>query len=147
MVAFTFGFVSHQVADVTWHSLGIKQGFLRTMGDVNFFGSFPAAHSVGDPGGDMIAAFEGDIKPISDSFQKWQVHNLVVRMMLLLMVVMIIMVNGGGDDDDDGACGDVDNGDDGSGDCDDDGGTVVIIMILLSCQPKACDNNIMVIVN
>ena len=50
MVAFTLGFVSHQVADVTWDSLGIEQGFLTTMGDVNFFGSFSAAHSVGDPG-------------------------------------------------------------------------------------------------
>lgn len=60
LVAFTLGFVSHQVADITWHSLGIKQGFLTTMGDVNFFGSFLAAHPVGDIGGDMVASFEGD---------------------------------------------------------------------------------------
>ena len=73
-MAFTLGFVSHQVADVTWHSLGIEQGFLRTMGDVNFFGSFPAAHNVGDIGGDMIATFEGDTKPVSDSPMKWQVY-------------------------------------------------------------------------
>jgi hypothetical protein len=32
------------MADVTWHSLGIDQGFLATMGDVNFHGSFDAAH-------------------------------------------------------------------------------------------------------
>ena len=32
LVAFTLGFVSHQVADVTWHSLGINQGFLTTIG-------------------------------------------------------------------------------------------------------------------
>ncbi|EDO37905.1 predicted protein [Nematostella vectensis] len=71
LVAFTLGYVSHQMADVTWHSLGIKQGFLRTMGDVNFFGSFPAAHSVGDKGGDLINTFEGDTKPVPLSMDKW----------------------------------------------------------------------------
>ena len=66
------------MADVTWHSLGIEQGFLAAMGDVNFIcffsffqavcenislfyflihkkvnfhGSFDAAHGVGDFGG------------------------------------------------------------------------------------------------
>ncbi|KAK2566631.1 Phosphatidylinositol-glycan-specific phospholipase D [Acropora cervicornis] len=71
LVAFTLGFVSHQVADVTWHSLGIKQGFLTTMGDVNFFGSFPAAHPVGDIGGDMVASFEGDTSQIPTGLKEW----------------------------------------------------------------------------
>uniref|UniRef100_A0A8C0H1J9 Phosphatidylinositol-glycan-specific phospholipase D n=1 Tax=Chelonoidis abingdonii TaxID=106734 RepID=A0A8C0H1J9_CHEAB len=31
LVAFLFGIASHMVADVSWHSLGIDQGFLRTM--------------------------------------------------------------------------------------------------------------------
>ena len=71
LVAFTFGFVSHQVADVTWHSLGIDQGFLTTMADVNFYGSFSAAHSVGDPGGDMVVSFEGDTKHVPLGFRDW----------------------------------------------------------------------------
>lgn len=71
LVAFTLGFVSHQVADVTWHSLGINQGFLTTMGDVNFFGSFPAAHSIGDPGGDMVASFEGDTRQLPSGLKEW----------------------------------------------------------------------------
>ena len=71
LVAFTLGFVSHQVADVTWHSLGIDQGFLTTMGDVNFFGSFPAAHSIGDPGGDMVVSFEGDTRQIPSDISEW----------------------------------------------------------------------------
>lgn len=75
LVAFTLGFVSHQVADVTWHSLGIDQGFLTTMGDVNFFGSFPAAHNVGDIGGDMVASFEGDTRNITASINKWYVPS------------------------------------------------------------------------
>lgn len=79
MVAFTLGFVSHQVADVTWHSLGIEQGFLTTMGDVNFFGSFPAAHSVGDPGGDMVVSFEGDTRKIPSGINEWYVNCVVVR--------------------------------------------------------------------
>lgn len=65
--------MSHQVADVTWHSLGIKQGFLTTMGDVNFFGSFPAAHPVGDIGGDMVASFEGDTSLIPSGLKEWYV--------------------------------------------------------------------------
>ena len=34
LVVFLFGIVSHQVADILWHSLGIDQGFLATMGNV-----------------------------------------------------------------------------------------------------------------
>lgn len=38
LVAFLFGITSHMVADVSWHSLGIEQGFLRTMGAVSVYG-------------------------------------------------------------------------------------------------------------
>ena len=34
---FLFGVVSHQVADILWHSLGIDQGFLVTMGKVRLW--------------------------------------------------------------------------------------------------------------
>ncbi len=34
LVVFLLGLVSHQVADINWHSLGISQGFLQTMGKV-----------------------------------------------------------------------------------------------------------------
>ncbi|XP_019619337.1 PREDICTED: phosphatidylinositol-glycan-specific phospholipase D-like [Branchiostoma belcheri] len=61
LVVFLLGIVSHQVADISWHSLGIDQGFLSTMGDVNFHGSFSSAHSVGDPGGDVVGTFEWDL--------------------------------------------------------------------------------------
>ncbi len=66
LIAFTLGFASHQIADVTWHSLGIAQGFLSAMGFVDFHGSFDAAHSVGDVGGDVVNQFELDLKYISD---------------------------------------------------------------------------------
>uniref|UniRef100_A0A669PL32 Phosphatidylinositol-glycan-specific phospholipase D n=1 Tax=Phasianus colchicus TaxID=9054 RepID=A0A669PL32_PHACC len=50
LVAFLFGVASHMVADVSWHSLGIDQGFLKAMGEVDFHGSYSEAHSVGDFG-------------------------------------------------------------------------------------------------
>lgn len=58
LVVFMFGVVSHQVADILWHSLGIDQGFLATMGKINFHGSFDKAHSVGDFGGDVLSNYE-----------------------------------------------------------------------------------------
>lgn len=58
LVAFLFGITSHMVADVSWHSLGIEQGFLRTMGAIDFQGSYSEAHSAGDFGGDVLSQFE-----------------------------------------------------------------------------------------
>lgn len=37
LVAFLFGIASHMVADVSWHSLGIDQGFLKAMGEVSLY--------------------------------------------------------------------------------------------------------------
>lgn len=41
-MAFLFGVTSHMAADVAWHSLGIEQGFLRTMGAVSLEGRLPS---------------------------------------------------------------------------------------------------------
>lgn len=48
------------------------------MGDVNFFGSFPAAHNVGDPGGDMVVSFEGDTRNIPSGINEWYVNCDVI---------------------------------------------------------------------
>ncbi|XP_027589934.2 phosphatidylinositol-glycan-specific phospholipase D isoform X1 [Pipra filicauda] len=58
LVAFLFGIASHMVADVSWHSLGIDQGFLKAMGEIDFHGSYSEAHSAGDFGGDVVSHFE-----------------------------------------------------------------------------------------
>ncbi|XP_045442768.1 phosphatidylinositol-glycan-specific phospholipase D isoform X2 [Pipistrellus kuhlii] len=58
LVAFLFGVTSHMVADVSWHSLGIEQGFLRTMAAMDFHGSYSEAHPAGDFGGDVLSQFE-----------------------------------------------------------------------------------------
>nr|XP_033790390.1 phosphatidylinositol-glycan-specific phospholipase D isoform X2 [Geotrypetes seraphini] len=60
LVVFLFGIASHMVADVSWHSLGIEQGFLRTMAEVDFYGSYSQAHSTGDFGGDVLGQYELD---------------------------------------------------------------------------------------
>lgn len=53
LFVFVMGLMSHQVADITWHSLYLEQGFLQTMGYMNFHGSYSKAHPVGDFGGDV----------------------------------------------------------------------------------------------
>lgn len=58
LVVFLFGVVSHQVADILWHSLGIDQGFLQAMANINFHGKFDDAHPVGDIGGDVLTEYE-----------------------------------------------------------------------------------------
>ncbi|RUS86613.1 hypothetical protein EGW08_005629 [Elysia chlorotica] len=54
LVAFLLGVVSHQVADVLWHSLGIDQGFIQTMAKMNFHDVYSDAHPVADAGGDIL---------------------------------------------------------------------------------------------
>lgn len=63
------------MADVTWHSLGVVQGFLSSMGYVNFHGSFNQAHSVGDFGGDVVNQFELNTKYISDLGEWYVPYN------------------------------------------------------------------------
>nr|XP_041570161.1 phosphatidylinositol-glycan-specific phospholipase D isoform X4 [Taeniopygia guttata] len=68
LVAFLFGIASHMVADVSWHSLGIDQGFLKAMGEIDFHGSYAEAHSVGDFGGDVVSQFELDFSYLASSW-------------------------------------------------------------------------------
>ncbi|XP_066208870.1 phosphatidylinositol-glycan-specific phospholipase D isoform X1 [Saccopteryx leptura] len=65
LVAFLFGVTSHMVADVSWHSLGIEQGFLRTMAAIDFHGSYSEAHPAGDFGGDVLSQFEFNFNYLS----------------------------------------------------------------------------------
>ncbi|KAK1328836.1 hypothetical protein QTO34_011005 [Cnephaeus nilssonii] len=58
LVAFLFGVTSHMVADVSWHSLGIEQGFLRTMAAVSAHNSKTTCHSWADVCGDVLSQFE-----------------------------------------------------------------------------------------
>ena len=66
LVVFLLGFVSHQVADVLWHNLGVHNGFLQSMADANFHGDFSSAHPVGDLGGDVVGSFEWNKSYVND---------------------------------------------------------------------------------
>ncbi|ELU17925.1 hypothetical protein CAPTEDRAFT_196848 [Capitella teleta] len=72
LVVFLMSVVQHQVADASWHSLGIDQGFLRAMANINYHGSFSAAHSDGDFGGDVVNLFALDTEYIG-RLDKWYV--------------------------------------------------------------------------
>ncbi|KAK9471679.1 uncharacterized protein V1510DRAFT_182923 [Dipodascopsis tothii] len=52
--AFLYGAFTHQVADISWHSLGVDQGLLMAMALREFGGDYTTAHSTLDTGGDMI---------------------------------------------------------------------------------------------
>lgn len=52
--AFLYGALSHQVSDVSWHSLGVHQGLLKVMADSEFNGNMDDAHNTLDVGGDMV---------------------------------------------------------------------------------------------
>ncbi|XP_068093078.1 phosphatidylinositol-glycan-specific phospholipase D isoform X2 [Hyperolius riggenbachi] len=80
LVAFLFGIASHMVADVSWHNLGIDQGFLKAMAMIDFHGSYGDAHSTGDFGGDVLSQYELDFHyleskwyiPIKDLFNIYE---------------------------------------------------------------------------
>ncbi|XP_045151688.1 phosphatidylinositol-glycan-specific phospholipase D [Echinops telfairi] len=72
LVAFLFGIASHMVADISWHSLGIEQGFLRTMSAMDFHNSFSEAHPIGDFGGDVLSQFEFNFNYLT---RRWYVPS------------------------------------------------------------------------
>ncbi|XP_063430790.1 phosphatidylinositol-glycan-specific phospholipase D-like [Mytilus trossulus] len=75
LVVFLFGIVSHQTADILWHSLGIAQGFLTTMGDINFHGDYTSAHHFGDLGGEFVSLIDLDADLVVDLKQKWYIPS------------------------------------------------------------------------
>jgi len=62
LVAFLFGIISHQVADINWHSLqGLHDGYLDVLTKISFHGSYGAAHDYADVADDMIGVFEWNV--------------------------------------------------------------------------------------
>ncbi|XP_005096368.1 phosphatidylinositol-glycan-specific phospholipase D [Aplysia californica] len=74
LVAFLMGVVSHQVADVSWHSLGIPQGFLSTMSFTNYHGVYGTAHHDGDLGGEVLNLYQLDLS-YSDIVGEWYIPS------------------------------------------------------------------------
>lgn len=52
--AFIYGIITHQVADISWHSLRGDQGLLKMIANVEFDGDIEKAHNYLDTAGDFI---------------------------------------------------------------------------------------------
>uniref|UniRef100_A0A8B9C718 Phosphatidylinositol-glycan-specific phospholipase D n=1 Tax=Anser brachyrhynchus TaxID=132585 RepID=A0A8B9C718_9AVES len=65
LVAFLFGIASHMVADVSWHSLGIDQGFLKAMGEVSLHYFVDVT---GVDRGDVLSQFELDFSYLASNW-------------------------------------------------------------------------------
>lgn len=52
--AFIYGIFTHQIADVSWHSLQSYQGFMKMISEVEFDGDYQIAHDFLDTAGDFI---------------------------------------------------------------------------------------------
>jgi len=72
LVSFLMGVLSHQVADVLWHSLGIEQGLIRAMANVNFHGEYDPSHAVADNLDDSIIYFDMSLKS-QNRLKPWNV--------------------------------------------------------------------------
>ena len=84
LVAFLFGIISHQVADISWHSLeGLSDGFLEVLSKLGFHNNFGAAHDFGDVDDDMIGIFEWNVTsyatewfvPVQDLVEIYEVRD------------------------------------------------------------------------
>ena len=61
VAAFLFGVLSHAVSDASWHSLGMRNGIIHAMENIEFFGDFGDAHSVADTGGEFVLRHMTDL--------------------------------------------------------------------------------------
>ena len=59
LFAFILGVTSHQVADVSWHSLeGLRDGMITMLSQTSYNGQWQTAHSYADFVGDIVGIME-----------------------------------------------------------------------------------------
>ena len=59
LFAFILGFTSHQVADVSWHSLeGLRDGMITMLSEMSYNGHWQQAHTYADFVGDIVGIME-----------------------------------------------------------------------------------------
>ncbi|KAH6569354.1 hypothetical protein BASA61_009481 [Batrachochytrium salamandrivorans] len=68
LASFLFGVISHGIADASWHSLGMDEGFIETMQHSMFDGSYSDSHSNADIGGEFMLARMGSSHVIEDTW-------------------------------------------------------------------------------
>ncbi|KAI8063573.1 hypothetical protein BC940DRAFT_307056 [Gongronella butleri] len=70
LVAFVLGVLSHDVADVKWHSLnGLKDYFIQAMAHMDFDGDEQAAHQVADTGGEAVLRHSAHLDYLADQWE------------------------------------------------------------------------------
>ena len=57
-IAFLFGTTQHSVADISWHGLGVDEGFIDMLAAQDTAGDWDDAHDMADVGGDLLGAYE-----------------------------------------------------------------------------------------
>lgn len=83
--AFLLGIMTHQIADISWHSLGINQGLLRAMVDSEFNGDYDSAHSILDIGGDMIFLSRLLPQEVQEVTRSWKYNNNDIKTILQMV--------------------------------------------------------------
>ncbi|MFM7204572.1 MAG: zinc dependent phospholipase C family protein, partial [Myxococcota bacterium] len=98
---FLFAVSAHSVADISWHGLGVQEGFIDVLSAQDFHDDWGAAHTAADTGGDMVAAYELDQSYL---LNKWYVplddmlniyHEMgydTVNRQVMLMTNLLIFV-------------------------------------------------------
>lgn len=81
--AFLLGVLTHQIADISWHSLGIEQGLLKAMADSEFGGNYDDAHSLLDMGGDFLLIGQLGVD-VAELTRPWKYNNADIKAVLRL---------------------------------------------------------------
>lgn len=101
LAVFLFAVSAHSVADISWHGLGVQEGFIDVLSAQDFHDDWGAAHTAADTGGDMVAAYELDQSYL---LNKWYVplddmlniyHEMgydTVNRQVMLMTNLLIFV-------------------------------------------------------
>ncbi|KAI9308169.1 hypothetical protein BJ944DRAFT_260770 [Cunninghamella echinulata] len=71
LIVFIFSIMSHDIADVKWHSLNhLEDYFIQAMSQLDFDGDFQMAHTVADTGAEFVLRHSTNIDYLN---QTWQI--------------------------------------------------------------------------
>eukprot|EP01133_Synstelium_polycarpum_P005885 gene5885-6807_t len=69
LAVFLLGIASHQVADISWHSIaGLQEGLIAAMAAQDFNSVYGTAHSNADAGGEFVLSYNYDISWLKDEW-------------------------------------------------------------------------------
>ncbi|CAO3600079.1 unnamed protein product [Absidia cylindrospora] len=70
LVVFIFAIMSHDVADVKWHSLnGLEDYFIKVMAEMEFDGNYQTAHTVADTGAEFTLQHASRLGYLNETWQ------------------------------------------------------------------------------